>query len=148
MQQYLHALTSPFVRLHVCNAQFEEVQFDFKVSFYQNYDPVFYINLLNDEIEQFLTPWANKSGKDIEFGGKIEKSVVLNFVEERSYVDFVTCFKMNQITSRIGNVVTEATYDIEEAVATTARSILVSYYNEEMKQKHIINSPANCSCNG
>jgi hypothetical protein len=35
---------------------------------------------------------------------------------------------------------------VEEAVATTARSILVSYYNEETKQKHIISSPANCDC--
>lgn len=148
IQQYLQAYTSPFVKLHVCNPQFEEVQFDFKVTFYPNYDVDFYTKFLKDEIQQFLTPWANQSGKDIEFGGKIEKSVVLNFVEERSYVDFVTCFKMNQIIHREGSVISEALYDIEEAVASTARSILVSYSNEDLKQTHIINSPAKCDCNG
>ena len=147
IQQYVQSFISPFVKLHVCNPKFEEVQFDFKVSFHPNYDPIFYRNLLIDEIERFLTPWANKSGKDIEFGGKIEKSVVLNFVEERPYVDFVTCFKMNHIISREGSIITKALYDVEEAVASTARSVLVSFYDTELKQKHIINSPANCDCN-
>lgn len=147
IQQYLQKLTSPFVKLHVINPQFEEVQFDFSVTFMPLYDPTIYKQQLSDDIEQFLTPWAYPTGKDIEFGGKIEKSVVLNFIEERPYVDFVTCFKMNHIISRTGNTVTEALYDIEEAVASTAMSILVSYYNEVTKVKHIISSPANCDCN-
>lgn len=147
IQQYLEKLASPFVKLHVTNPQFEEVQFDFKVTFYQNLDAAFYAKMLSDEIEQFLTPWAYKTSSDIEFGGKVEKSVVLNFVEERPYVDFVTCFKMNHVISRQGSIINEALYDVEEAIATTARSILVSHCNEETKQKHIINSPASCDCN-
>jgi hypothetical protein len=103
---------------------------------------------LNTEIEQFLTPWAYGTTADIEFGSSIEKSVVLNFIEERDYVDFVTCFKMNQIILRDGALIKNALYDIEEAVATTARSILVSYYNEVTKVRHLIQSPANCNCNG
>ncbi len=148
IQQYLQKLTSPFVKLHVSNPQFEEVQFDFGVTFLPNYDINFYTKLLNDEIEQFLTPWAYESGRDIEFGGRIEKSVVLNFVEERPYVDFVTCFNMNHIILREGNTVKQALYNVEEAVASTARSILVSYYNEDTGVKHLIQSPANCNCNG
>jgi hypothetical protein len=150
IKQYLQNLISPFVQLHVTNPQFEEVQFDFGVSFYEGFDPVYYTNLLNDEIEQFLTPWAYQSGRDIEFGGKIEKSVVLNFIEERSYVDFVTCFTMNQfIRDDNGNIVTK-NYNIEEAIASTARSILVSYSDDSGTTviKHLIQSPANCNCNG
>jgi len=147
IQEYLQKVTSPFVKLHVINPQFEEVQFDFSVTFMPLYDPAIYKQQLSDDIEQFLTPWAYATGKDIEFGGKIEKSVVLNFIEERAYVDFVTCFKMNHIISRAGNTVTDALYNIEQAVASTARSIIVSYYNEITKVKHIISSPANCDCN-
>lgn len=146
VQQYLAKLTSPFVKLHVINPQFEEVQFDFSVTFRGTLDPTVFRQQLNDDIEQFLTPWAFNTAKDIEFGGKIEKSVVLNFIEERYYVDFVTCFKMNHIISRTGSIITKALYNVEEAVASTVRSILVSYYNEETKQKHIISSPANCDC--
>lgn len=146
IEQYLQQLTSPFVKLHVCNPQFEEIQFDFEVTFYTGYDVTFYTDLLNKEIEQFLTPWAFGIATDIEFGSTIEKSVVLNFIEERYYVDYVTCFKMNQIILRTGSIIQQALYDIEEAVASTARSTLVSYYNEETKTRHIINSPANCTC--
>ena len=146
IQQYLQKLTSPFVRLHVVNPQFEEVQFEFEVSFHPHLDQVFYSNLLNTAIEQFLTPWAFQAETSILFGGKIEKSVVLNFVEEQSYVDYITCFKMHHIILREGATVQEARYNVEEAIATTARSILVSYSNEETGVRHLIHSPANCNC--
>lgn len=146
IRQYLQKRTSPFVRLHVTNPQFEEVQFAFNVSFYEGYDLVFYSNLLNTAIEQFLTPWAYNAEKSIPFGGRIEKSVVLNFVEEQPYVDFVTCFKMHHIIKREGSVVQEALYNVEEAIASTACSVLVSYRNEETGQGHLIQSPANCNC--
>ena len=145
IQLYLKTLTSPFVKLNLCNPQFEEVQFAFSVTFKENYDPVFFTNQLNNDIEQFLTPWAFGDPQDIDFGTTIEKSVVLNFVEERYYVDFVTCFQMNQII-RDGSVVEQAFYDIEEAVPSTARSILVSYYDAATNTKHLISTPANCDC--
>jgi hypothetical protein len=53
---------------------------------------------------------------------------------------------MNHIISREGAVITEALYNVEEAVATTARSVLVSYNNEITGKKHIIDSPAKCEC--
>lgn len=148
IQEYLQGLTSPFVKLTVCNPEFEEVQFDFQVTFRDGFDPTFFTAQLNNDIEQFLTPWAYGNPQAIAFGNKIEKSVVLNFVEERYYVDFVTCFKMNQVILRDGPVIQQALYDIDEAIASTARSILVSYYNEDTKVKHLINSPAKCDCNG
>jgi len=148
IEKYIKTLTSPFVKLHLSNPSFEEVQFEFSVTFHENIDPVYFSNQLNNEIEQFLTPWAFGNPQAIQFGNSIEKSVVLNFIEERPYVNFVTCFKMNHIILRNGQVVIQAQYDIDEAIASTARSILVSYYNEETKVKHLINSPANCDCNG
>ncbi|MEO8960783.1 MAG: hypothetical protein ABI325_02815, partial [Ginsengibacter sp.] len=88
--EYLRKLTSPFVKplktppvpfvkLHVKNPQFEEIQLDFKVSFYKELDESFYKKLLNNEIEKFLCPWAFADGKEISFGGKISKSTLLNF---------------------------------------------------------------------
>jgi hypothetical protein len=149
IKQYLKKLVSPFVTLEVTNPQFEEVQFDFGVTFLPGYDNTFYTNLLNDEIEQFLTPWAYESGRDIEFGGKIEKSVVLNFVEERPYVDFLTCFQMNHFIRDEKGLIATKFYNIEEAVASTARSILVSYSEDNGSGtivKHLIKPPANCNC--
>ena len=109
-----------------------------------NHDATVYSNQLSMDIEQFLTPWAFDNNSDIEFGGTIEKSVVLNFIEERDYVDYITCFKMNHIIRRDGTTILEMLPDIETAVASTARSILVSY--NDGVTRHIITSPANCNC--
>ena len=146
INDYLRTIISPFVKLHVKNPAFEEIQFDFEVKFYDNLDEAFYLQLLNDEIEKFLCPWAYSSQAEISFGGKIRKSAVLNFVEERPYVDYVTCFKMRQVLSRNGSLNIEEKRDIEIAEGSTSRSLLVSYYNEIIGTKHLIQSPATCDC--
>jgi len=145
ISDYLKTITSPFVVLHVKNPQFEEIQLDFKVKFYENLSESFYLQLLNTEIEQFLCPWAFNNKVEITFGGKIYKSAVLNFIEERPYVDFVTCFKMNHIIKRDKTGV-QAIMDVDEATASTSRSILVSYYDEDTNTRHLIQSPATCTC--
>ena len=67
---------------------------------------------------------------NIEFGVGVFKSVLLDFVEERYYVDFVTEFKMNQLT---GPDLPDL-FDIEEALASTPRSILVSSASHVIKE--------------
>ncbi len=144
---FLKPHTSPFVDLKVMNPQFEGVQFQFDVTFQKGLDENFYKGQLNTDIMNFLMPWASGSyTQDIEFGGTIEKSAVLNFVQQCPYVDFVTCFVMNQYIYT-ENEFTLYKNDIEEAVATTARSILVPYYAPGINPTgNLITSPANCNC--
>jgi len=145
INDYLKTITSPFVKLHVKNPQFEEIQLDFKVQFYPGYQEDYYIALLQTEIEQFMCPWAFGGKTEISFGGVIYKSALINFIEERPYVDFVTCFEMNQFINR-GQPDAKTISNIDEAIASTARSILVSYFDEENNVKHKIVSPATCTC--
>ena len=141
IHDYLETIISPFVKLHVKNPQFEEIQLDFKVSFYEHLDESFYKKLLNIELERFLCPWAFDNTVEISFGGSIYKSALINFVEERPYVDYVACFKMYQFVNR-----TDLPQDVEVATASTARSILVSYFDKENDIRHKIVSPATCTC--
>ena len=144
IKKFIKPLCSPFVHVHVCNPQFEAVQFDFNVYFANNNsNSSYYAQQLNTDIQKFLMPWAfGSSNADIEFGGMIEKSVVLNFVQTRPYVDFVTCFKMLKYTYQEDGTFSSPTADADEAIASTARSILVPYTN------HTISPTANCDCNG
>lgn len=143
IQNYVKPLCTPFVHLHVCNPLFEAVQFDFNVYFINNNsNSTYFQQQLNTDIQKFLMPWAfGSNAADIEFGGKIEKSVVLNFVQERPYVDFVTCFKMFKYTYQQDGTFSASSADLEEAIASTARSILVPY------SVNNINPTANCTCN-
>lgn len=150
INDYLKTVISPFVKLHVKNPQFEEVRLSFNVKFYDNLDVAFHQQLLNLEIEKFLCPWAYDTESPISFGGSIVKSTLLNFVEERPYVDFVTCFRLDHIIEREGAVIKKANFDVETAEASTSRSILVSYCNEEEPdetlKRHLIETTVTCDC--
>jgi hypothetical protein len=119
IKDFLLQLMSPCVDLNVKNPLYEEIAVEFNVKFLPGFDNGFYGQKLEDEIKQFLAPWAFDLG-NISFGGIIHRSQILLFVEERPYVDFVTCFKMDQI---IGSTILK---NIEEANTTTSASIFTS----------------------
>ena len=54
-------------------------------------------------------------------------------------------FKMNHFIERTGSSTT-VLMDLEEATASTARSVLVSYFDEDSNTRHKIVSPATCTC--
>jgi hypothetical protein len=119
IENYLKKITSGFVRLQCRNAVFEEVVIHGDVKFFGN-DPAFYHDVLLDDLQKFLCPWAYDSSREVEFGGKISKSVLINFIEERPYVDYLTRFGL--FLRKDGVTIPK---DQEEIETTTARSILV-----------------------
>ncbi len=49
---------------------------------------------LNDELNRFLSPWAYEEGAEIKIGAKISANVIINFIDERPYVDYVAEVKL------------------------------------------------------
>ena len=94
IQEYLKTKTSPFVHVHAKNPVYEQIIVSFKVQFYSGIEKGYYIKKLNDEIVHFLTPWAFDEKADVKFNQKIYASSIINFIEERDYVDFITDFIM------------------------------------------------------
>jgi hypothetical protein len=129
---FLHKRLSCFVRLHVRNPVFEEVWVDFKVRLYDGHDETFYENKLREDITRFLSPWAFSGGGSPSFGGKVYKSVLINFVEEQHYVDYVTDFQLFHGFDDIDGVA--QTVEKNEVEGSKAVSILVSSH----ANKHII----------
>lgn len=120
IDDFLATHASGFIDLYVKNPQYEQVQADFKVTFQPGKDVGFYLKQLEEDVIRFLSPWLYEEGADLAFGGKIHRSWILDYIEERDYVDIVTDFTLNHIVGE------ETNTDVEEAVATTARSVLVS----------------------
>lgn len=124
---FLRKRVSPFVRLEVQNPKFEEVQVDFRVRFRPEIgDIAFYKDELNKAVIDFLTPWARPGGGEIAFGGKLWKSSIIDFVEERPEVDYVTEFRLFHKVNIDAPAGGWTPIDVETVEATTARSILVS----------------------
>ncbi len=135
IKEFLETITTHCIDLHVRNPLYEEISVDFNVKFLPGFDNGFYGQKLEEDIKKFLAPWAYDTG-NISFGGKIHKSMILNFVEEQPYVDFVTCFKMDHI---IGPVIKK---NVDEAITTTSASILTS---AAVHIVHVLETD-NCEC--
>ncbi len=118
---FLENRISCFAKLHVKNPQFEEVRSTFKLRLLDGFDETYYTNLLQQAITRFLSPWAFADGGSPTFGGKIHKSVLINFIEEQPYVDYVTDFQLFQDINGVAGA-----SDLNEAEGSRAVSILVS----------------------
>ena len=94
IEDYLGKRTSPFVHVHAKNPVYEQVLVFFRVQFIVGADKGYYLKQLNDEIVHYLTPWAFDENAEVSFAQKIYASAIINFIEERSYVDFITDFLM------------------------------------------------------
>lgn len=79
---------------------------------------------LGEAITRFLSPWAFPGGGRPSFNGKIYKSVLINFVEEQPYVDYVTDFELFHSFRDINGE--PQTIEINEVEGSKAVSILVS----------------------
>jgi hypothetical protein len=121
IESFLTSRTSCFANLHVKNPQFEEVHVRFALHLNDGYDESYYTLLLKQAITQFLSPWAFTGSGAPSFGGKIYKAVLISFVEQQPYVDYVTDFQVFQDIAGV-----TGTVDLDEVAGSTAVSILVS----------------------
>lgn len=134
IRQLLAGRMSPFAarRLKVINPLFEQIEVVCGAMFYPAYDRGETEVKLNRDIVRFLSPWAYEQGQDIVFGGRVHRSVILNFIEERPYVDYLVDFSMSHIVGETRH------NNVEFALPTTARSVFVS------ASQHTINIASSC----
>lgn len=121
IKDFLSSRVSCFVNLHVRNPRFETVRCSCKVRFHEGFDETFYRNILRQAITRFLSPWAFANDAKPSFGGKIHQSVLIRFIEEQTYVDYLTDFVLYHDSGGTAGEVA-----VHEAAGSTAASILVS----------------------
>jgi hypothetical protein len=80
--------------VEVRNAHYVPVRVRVGVRFRPGRDEGFYKNLLNEEINRFLSPWAYEKSQDITIGARIYANSIVNFIDERDYVDYVATIKL------------------------------------------------------
>lgn len=117
---HLKARAGMQVNVKVKNPAYQPVRLDFKVKFHIGHEFNFYSGELNRELIRFLSPWAFDATRELSFGGKVYKSVLLDFVEELNYVDYVTDFKMLRTDGPFQGI------DLNEAKPESPDAILVS----------------------
>jgi len=91
---YLTPLLPGTARLRVENAAYVQIRIRVGVRFSDPDNPAFYRQKLNDELNRYLAPWAYDEGADIVIGRRIYASSIINFIDQRPYVDYVAGIKL------------------------------------------------------
>lgn len=81
-------------KFRATNPVYVELQVKAFVQFRTGVDAKYHKALLQDELKRFLAPWAYQEGADIAIESTIYPSVIVNFMEERPYVDYVAGVKL------------------------------------------------------
>ncbi len=122
IQQYIAKKTSPFVRLRVMNPRYEKVQFCLRVKLYIGKDEHFYKEKLQEDLREFLAPWAVGVYDKLTFGQCINRSDIIRFLESRDYLDYIIELKMRHEDDETN----AAPIDQAEVCPVTPRSILIA----------------------
>lgn len=121
IEAYLTDRSGAQVKLHVRNPRYRRVRLAFSVAFRPGFGFNFYSGQLQQRLREVLSPWAFTETADIEFGGTIHKSVLIDFVDELPYVDFITDVRLVSFVDDADNLV-----DTMQVQPETPDEILVS----------------------
>lgn len=86
---YLQDKVSPFADYEVVNPRYEEIRFRVTLTFREKDNEGLYIRRLNQDIINYLSPWAYDGRADVTFGGTIHRSSLIHFITNLPYVDFI-----------------------------------------------------------
>jgi len=129
IQRFLKKHMSLHVCLKVMNPEYEAIKVITQVGFYEGFDQLLYESILSDDITKLLAPWAFDETKEIEFGGKLSKSMLIDYIENLEYVDFVNSIRI-VVQKRTLTGVSEST--VENYLATSPLTIMVSATDHEV----------------
>jgi hypothetical protein len=110
--------STPWAQFQIINPLYEPVKIAVKLKLKRGYEFNYYEKVLNEKLQQFLSPWVGDSSSGIHFGGKVTKSMVIKFLEDLEFVDYLTALSLYKSSPGMVNV--------EVAEASNPASILVS----------------------
>ena len=96
INEFVKGLSSEFVKINVRNPAYEQIQVRCKVKFRQGTKRGFYLNELNQEIVDYLSPWS-ATGFEAKFGWRIRCNDIQSHINSFKYVASVSGLSLLQI---------------------------------------------------
>ena len=91
---FLADKTPDSAQVQVRNAHFVALKVRCGVRFRPGTDEGYGRQRLGDDLNRFLSPWAYEEGADLVIGGSIYANSIINFLEQRDYVDFIAGLRL------------------------------------------------------
>lgn len=94
IEAFLADKTPAFAQVRVKNPYFVALKVRCGVRFMPGTDEGYCRDRLNHELNRFLSPWAYDEGADLVIGGSIYANSIINFIEQRDYVDYIAGLRL------------------------------------------------------
>jgi hypothetical protein len=94
IHEHIQKLTSPHVKFEISNPDYEEIKVVAKINFNSQVDAGYYIKKMQTDLQYFLSPWAFRKTDDIQLGSSLYKSSIIEFIESRPYVNFISTIQV------------------------------------------------------
>jgi hypothetical protein len=119
---FLQDHTTGWAQLQVRNPFYETVRTVVQLKLKRGFEFNFYQNVVEQKLKEFLSPWISGRSNNIQFEGKVTKSMIVKFLEELEFVDFIASLRLYH---SLHNGVLFAK-DVELIEASNPAAILVS----------------------
>jgi hypothetical protein len=116
----MYSRTSPFVRFRAMNPRYEGINFCIRVQLMPDRDPTYFANKLQEDLREFLAPWAVGKYDKLTFGECVNRSDIINFIETLEYVDYIVKLDMFHESD------VPPAKSLQEICPATPRSILIA----------------------
>jgi hypothetical protein len=120
--EFLKGHASAWADFQVINPMYEPVKVSVQLKLKRGYEFNYYEQVLNQQVQEFLSPWVSNTATAIHFGGKVTKSMIIKFLEDLPFVDYLTKLSLQKLSPALNALGA----DIEVAEASNPASILVS----------------------
>lgn len=90
IEDEISRVISPFVKLNVINPVYEKVRISCNVQFTNQLVSGELVARLENDLRSLICPWFSSEQREMVFGGSLERSAILSFIESLEYVNFVT----------------------------------------------------------
>ena len=128
VSDFLKKHSSNWCTHHVTNPQYEPIKVSVIIRLKRGYEFKYYQNEINKKLQEFLSPWIFRVNKEVKFGGKVTKSMIVQLLENLEYVDYLSGLKIFQSYDGGNNF----SSDLDLVMASNPASILVSHTNHEI----------------
>ncbi|KKO44070.1 hypothetical protein WG68_17265 [Arsukibacterium ikkense] len=97
IKHFVTQLASPFATIEVANPGFEQLQVRCAVKLNGMRQGGDGLQLLQQELSDYLCPWVS-AGQLARFGWELRPQLLQSFIQQRSYIDYVTDFSLLHIS--------------------------------------------------
>ena len=120
--------STAWANFQIINPMYEPVKVSVTLKLKRGYEFNYYEKIIDQKLQEFLSPWITNSSSDIHFGGKVTKSMIIKFLEDLEFVDYLTSFSLYKFSPGIKAFGS----NVEVAEASNPASILVSAMQHEV----------------